>query len=676
MKNIINKYIIASAAVTLSLSACSDFLDKEPMSQGTEAIVFKTPEHFEQAANALYNTMGWKNLNGGAAYNDIMDRNTDISALSSNGGGSAPEENWVWDKPYGHIRTCNVLLEKAETYAGNQDDIAQSVGTAYFFRAWQHFFLLQHFGGVPIADHVLTVDDATLQTPRNSRYEVAAFIVSDLRKAIELLPKETEIPENSKGKVSKEAAKSFLARVLLYEATWEKYVPSINFDLDGDGKSKGAGTVKPEGYPSIADMLKEAQKMSKEVIEEAEKGTYQLWNECDTLSYYYLFNIDDKGGNVPNFRNAGKSTNKEFIFSKKYDYDLARGGINLSHTVVVGFATDISAQFGESFLCHNGLPIRLSKTGSMTDAYDNPQFGGYKTFVGEYRNRDYRFVGCTYIPDRITYSSRSEDSRQRTDAGQPYPTPVFPKNNETYDPSDPVYSSSCAVFNPTLRNNATLAGYGSRKYLIEGANRPDNTESADFPLIRLAEVHCIYAEATCELNNGTITDDDLDFSINKNRKRAGVARLTNELIEGMWDAGYWDHATGKTICKKMNMLDEIRRERACELFGEGFRLDDLKRWGIAHINLRGRKLGRHVLGTAYEIEKANDATYFGEPCYYPEKYPLLYGVYEGADASDPDYGRSIAVLEGNLLFSQRDYLDPIPLQQIRLNPQLVQNPDW
>lgn len=93
-------------------------------------------------------------------------------------------------------------------------------------------------------------------------------------------------------------------------------MPSINYDLDGDGAGSGAGSVKPENYPSITDMLAEAKQMSKEVIEEAETGTFELWHECDTLSYYYLFNIDDKGGNIPNFMGAGKSTNKEFIFAK------------------------------------------------------------------------------------------------------------------------------------------------------------------------------------------------------------------------------------------------------------------------------------------------------------------------------------------------------------------------
>ena len=77
---------------------------------------------------------------------------------------------------------------------------------------------------------------------------------------------------------------------------------------------KGQATAKPEGYPSITDMLTEAKQMSKEVIEEAESGTYKLWTECDSLSYYYLFNIDDKGGIFLISKVTGKSTNKVIYF--------------------------------------------------------------------------------------------------------------------------------------------------------------------------------------------------------------------------------------------------------------------------------------------------------------------------------------------------------------------------
>lgn len=667
MKSIINRIFIASA-LTFSLSACSDFLNKEPLSQGTEAIVFKTPEHFEQAAYYLYDLYGWD-------YN-AMDRNLDISGLGSNGGGTAPESSGSWGGPYGQIRDCNILLEKAEEYAGDKNAISHAVGTAHFFRAWQYFKLLKTYGGVPIADHSLDLTDPTLQAPRNSRYEVANFIINDLKEAVNLLTKEKDIPDADKGKISKEAAQSFLARVALYEGTWEKYVPSIGYDLDGDGTNSGAGTAKPEGYPSVTELLTLAQTMAKDVITEAETGTFKLWNECDSLSYYYLFNIDDAEGNIPNFKGKGKATNKEFIICRKYDFNIAKPNKNISHTVIVGLATSISQQFGESFLCRNGLPIRISYTGNMANAQNNPQFEGYETFVGEYRNRDYRFVSCTYIPDRTFWSSRVEDGRQLTATGKPYPDPVFPQSDEVYNPGDPAYSSSCGIFKPTLRNNSTASGYGSRKYLIEGANRPSNTESADYPNLRLAEVHCIYAEATCELNGGNISDEDLDFSINKNRARARVAPLTNALIANVWDAGYWDYKQNKTVCKKMNMLDEIRRERACELFGEGHRMDDLKRWGIAHINLVGQKLGHYVLGTAYETEKANSAQYFGEPCYYPEKYPLRYGIYEGTGKNDPDYGRSIANDPTTLNFIQRDYLTPLPLDQMRLNTNLKQNPGW
>jgi len=672
MKRINFHQLLIITIGTIAFASCSDFLDKEPLSQGTEAIFYKTPEQFNQAANALYSLpRGWENVDGG----------TDISGLGRNGGGSAGETDGNWT--FTVIRNCNILLAKAEEYTGNRDEINASVGTAYFFRAWRYFNLLERFGGVPIVDHVLDIGDGVIYGPRNSRYEVADFIIKDLRAAIPLLPMEKNIAAVDKGKVSQEAAKSFLARVLLYEATWEKYTPNIGYDLDGDGTTTGAGKTKPAGYPSITEMLTEAKKWSGEVITEAETGTFALWNEADSLSYYYLFNIDDKGGNICNPYGKGKATNKEFIFAVKYEWDVRNPNYNLGYTVTTWQLGAVSSIFADMFLCRNGLPIFISTDGSTREL--NPEFLGFgydpapvnnHNFYNEFRNRDYRFIGSIRMPDRNTWTNSTEYGR-RPDGSGPYPPPVYPKGDPytggVKDPSD-SYNYDF-ITTPFIGTNSTHNGYGNRKFLPEGS-RAVNQESPDYPLIRLAEVHLIYAEASVELGNGTISDMDLNFSINKNRARARVAPLTNALIADKYDAGWWDHEQNKTVIKKMNMLDEIRRERACELFTEGFRETDLKRWGIAHINLRGQKLGRRILGTAYETGLCNDNAYFGEPSYSPSTRPLQYGIYEGSGPNDPDYGRSIATLAGNLLYSQRDYLAPIPLVQIRLNGALTQNPGW
>jgi len=668
-----------------TLASCSDFLDREPLDSGTDAIYYQTVDQFVQAANSLYDLEGWKDYNGATIY-DKLDRGTDLSGMTSNGGESAQESDYRWSKPYSYIYKCNVVLEKGDAYAGDKEDVKyrQSMGTAYFFRAWQHFYLLRTFGGVPIVDHVLDTDDPSLYGARNSRYEVAHFIINDLETAIPLLPSAADdgsklVTGDNAGKISREAAEAFLARVCLYEATWEKYVPEIGYNLDGDGQQLGAGTAKPLGYPSVTEMLTKAKSNAQAVMDVSGQGkTFELWNECDSLSYYYLFNIDDKGNNISNFMGRGKTSNKEFIMSVKYDYDVKRAGVNLGHSVPCGYLAEISGIFGRSFLCRNGLPIRISYTGSMADAIDNPQFGGYATFVGEYRNRDYRFVGCTTPPDRVSWMSDTNYGVPCTTTGKPYPDPVYPES--PYHAKDPAFSDKATIYIPTLLDGGTFNSYGCRKYMPEGANRADKTESPDFPLIRLAEVYLIYAEATCELGNGAISDADLDKSVNLLRDRARVAHLTNELIANVWDAGWWDHKQNKTVCHKMNMLDEIRRERACELFGETLRMDDLKRWGVAQDNLTGQKLGRKVLGTAYETSVANDATYHGQPCYQPDMHPLTYGVMGDAShpcsEADPDYGRSIANMASNLLFSQRDYLAPIPLEQIRVNPALTQNPGW
>jgi starch-binding outer membrane protein, SusD/RagB family len=104
---------------------------------------------------------------------------------------------------------------------------------------------------------------------------------------------------------------------------------------------------------------------------------------------------------------------------------------------------------------------------------------------------------------------------------------------------------------------------------------------------------------------------------------------------------------------QLNMQTEIRRERNVELFLEGFRLDDLKRWKTAEVEMPQPLLGIRWKGTPFERRWVVGGT---------SPYPL--------DA------------EGNLIFESgrkweaKNYLYPIPTQQIQLNPRLEQNPGW
>src|SRR5690606_32113316 len=128
------------------------------------------------------------------------------------------------------------------------------------------------------------------------------------------------------------------------------------------------------------------------------------------------------------------------------------------------------------------------------------------------------------------------------------------------------------------------------------------TESANWPIIRLADVYLMYAEALVELN-GSITDAQLNASVNKLRDRAGVAYLTNALAT----------ANG------LDMKEEIRRERAVELYREGKRFDDLKRWGILEASLNPSRLGR-VVGDASYTTPFKDASGNATAAYKPGTY--------------------------------------------------------
>ncbi|WP_417188992.1 RagB/SusD family nutrient uptake outer membrane protein [Bacteroides sp.] len=187
---------------------------------------------------------------------------------------------------------------------------------------------------------------------------------------------------------------------------------------------------------------------------------------------------------------------------------------------------------------------------------------------------------------------------------------------------------------PDLVNNKV--GYMFLKGMDESLISSGKASYTDEILFRLTEMYLILAEAIYELKD-KITDQELDATINELRMRAGMnVKLTNGFVRNYG----------------LDMRDEIRRERRVELASEGFRYDDLIRWKEAE-----NELTKPVLGSMY---------YAG---YYPE------------GTVSPDFitadGYIMVQDAGSRSFNpEKNYLFPLPLEELRKNTNLEQNPGW
>lgn len=647
-----NKIILYSLLGVLIFTGCKDSLDLTPLDSVSEATYFRSLTDFQYAANNLHaNVFAFQTNTTLATQNNIYNINfdwgTDINpaALAEvSGTNGTPTADPYWQQTYLWLRPVNQLITKSKTYA-NQSEIAGPVGQAYFFRAWHHFFLLKRFGGVPIATEAPDLTSNLVWGPRASRYEVVKQILNDLDTAIVKLIKTTKSSTNNDGHVTLEAAKAFKARVCLFEGTWDKYVGN---KTDGDGVNSGAGSNKPTGYPSVTDLLTMAKTLSKDIVD---GGKFSLWKGVEDVSsnssvknpdmykhtsYYYLFNLEGSNSNPAGLT---KSSNNESIFRSVYDYTNRKSNTNLTHT----WPASMTRKLVDMYLCTDGLPVNLS-----------PLFKGYTSLGAEFQNRDYRLTAC--VPIDLNYYW----GYGMYNTGAQYGVDITTLPAASYQSIPNLRSSSGAT-------------YGSRKYRSELATSKDAEESMDYMHIRLAEVYLIYAEATCELGNGQISDADLDYSINIVRARGGVAPLNAALI-----------AKAASLGGQLTFLGEIRRERALELYGEGQRLSDLCRWGIAETELAGQpRCGIYLSynGTdSYLKTLLNPIDHL--PVFSASAYPA--GTINTTDLPAFSYsglvptkaGCTIIETAANRLFALKNYLQPIPSDQIKLNPKLVQNPSW
>ncbi|ANH79964.1 hypothetical protein A8C56_02315 [Niabella ginsenosidivorans] len=303
------------------------------------------------------------------------------------------------------------------------------------------------------------------------------------------------------------------------------------------------------------------------------------------------------------------STNKQVIMFKQY----APGF--LTHSVI-GYTNSSTTMSGltknavESYLASDGLPISLS-----------PLYKGDSSITTLRQNRDKRLL-------------------------------------ETID--------TVLMYQGHLWNGfSSSTGYRPAKFLQPlDPNQLAPYNSTDAPLFGLPEVLLNYAEACVELDQMgeySMTQGDLDRSVNLLRARAGVAPLQLSGKQGTAVNGVAfvdpkmdkaDDAKAGSGNEMTSLKWEIRRERRTELMMDGFRYDDLMRWKKGWY-LDNSKNPDIFLGAKVPAnDKINRS---------PDGYLMVYAASATRAFTDP-----------------KNYLSAVPTGQIALyaNGNLSQNPGW
>ncbi len=323
-------------------------------------------------------------------------------------------------------------------------------------------------------------------------------------------------------------------------------------------------------------------------LQEAKDAAAQLMNSAYSLSSDYR----------SNYNSINLTGNPEMILFKRYEPGY------LTHSLVAYLYSSTplngpSKAAVESYLCTDGLPISLS-----------PLYKGDKTITAVRTNRDKRLLQS--IDTVLCYT------------GSPFG----------------VFSSS--------------TGYKPIKYLpytIDPTQAGIGTNVTDAPLFWLSEVYLNYAEAAAELDQMgkyTITQADLDNTVNKLRARAGVAKM---ILAGRQDVGFSDPKKDADIT---SLIWEIRRERRSELLMDGFRFQDVMRW----------KKGQ------YMDSNKNPDSFLGA------NVPDNGAVRRNAAGYIMPYAAS----QQRVFVDPKNYLSAIPTNQILLYPPAIQagmqNPGW
>lgn len=285
--------------VSAGLISCGDFLTRDPKGAMEE-------EEFFSSANAGLRTVVkcCQSLNSFFGFKrpvmDIGNIATDDAEKGGSGAGDGlaaaelsfgratsvnADLNNFWQEMYRGIANCNIALENIPVRALVDDagyEISDEVrgryiGEVTFLRAYYYFELCMVFGGVPLIDHTLTVDDGK-SLRRASESETADFILNELSFAETNpdIPSKSVLPISERGRITKEAVWALQAKVYMYFA---KDNPDY-FALGRDAAKKVIDSGNYRLEPNFQDLFLPDNYSSDESI------FINIWGDAPDLHIY------------------------------------------------------------------------------------------------------------------------------------------------------------------------------------------------------------------------------------------------------------------------------------------------------------------------------------------------------------------------------------------------------
>lgn len=597
---------------TILLSGCSDYLNvsDDLAAEMTMEEVFNNTSYARRFHRYIYTgipdvsniiiTSAYAGLTGldnpwPAVSDELKAAQNNVKTIPVVGyhAGSASLSRW---ELYRQIRQANEFMTYAHTIPQNGDvadfidekELVSLKNEARFLRAYYHFLLFELYGPIPIVTEIANPSASDLDYYRNSVDEVVSFIDEELNACYDLLPEKElntdgTINQNRAAAPTKGAALAILAKLHVYAAS-----PLFN-----GGYSEAVSLKDNQGkqlFPSKDDnKWNKAVTALQRLIDYAHAGRYSLYKivkngEIDpTESLYQLF--------------QASVNNSEAIWQTSKN---SWGGVNgegrerrcTPRAIYSGFGgVGVLQEAVDDFLMSDGKSIKESplyeETGIGEDGVPNM-----------YKKREPRFYQA------ITYSGK-----------------VWQKTTKQ------IYFYK-GTGDDNSKGDMSYSGYllykgMNRDLLNQGSNSKSQYRAG--MLFRLADFYLLYAEA---LNHTNPSDPRIIQYVDSVRYRAGVPLLKNIKPEIIGNQELQEKA--------------IRHERRIELFAEGQRYFDVRRWicaeeegyqqgGPVHgMNMNANSLNEFMHRTAFETR----------------------------------------------IFERRMYLYPIPLAEIQKSKKLIQNPGW